>query len=150
MSECEYARRINPYHDGELGEAAATELAEHLRRCPGCAAELARLRALSRLMATAARPQISGDALKRLHARVEIGSGAAVRRMAWAAAGIAAAVLVACCLWLGFATVQTTPAEIPVWELVAIEANGTPPAEDSRELLAWWIVEDLSGDHDHD
>ena len=82
MSECKYARQLGAYHDGELPPAQAAEVEEHARRCSACAADLARIRALSQMLKSAQGAQLPPAVLERLHRRVDLTRAVSMRRMA--------------------------------------------------------------------
>jgi anti-sigma factor RsiW len=153
MNDCEYAARIGAYHDGELPSAAADEMEEHLRRCGACSAELARLRDLSRAIGSIAPPAIPPAVLRRTHVAIDRLSSLGVRRLAGALACAAAAVLVLSAAGLSLrssAPAKAIPAAasavtIEEWEPAVIaQPDAVLAATDSRELLARWIVSDLS------
>src|SRR5688500_9252986 len=94
---CEQSTQVHRYHDGYLTAQADEEVETHLRDCPECAALLADLRGLSRLIAAAPRAQISADAMARLrNARSVVRDRGVMRIASWltaAAAGVALATL---------------------------------------------------------
>ena len=152
MSACEQARRLSAYHDGELSGSARASLEAHLRQCPACAAELDRLRKLSRLLGSAVRPGIPPQVLARLHRAADVQPAAAVWRMAQAVTAVAASILLVCAVWLWAvapAANATGPIPLPLWETAAVSSQ-TAPAMASEEQLAMWIVEDLSWRNGHD
>ena len=150
MSACEQARRLGAYHDGELSGPARASLEAHLRQCQACAAELDRLRRLSRLLGTAVRPGIPPQVLARLHRAADVQPAAALRRLAEAVTALAASILLVCAVWL-WATASAAKATgpIPLWETAAVSSQAAPVAA-SEERLAMWIVEDLSRQNGHD
>ena len=152
MKECEYTSRLGSYYDGELSGESAAEMERHLQDCRVCAAELDRLRGLSHLLASAARPQPSPELMVRLHRRVDIGSYVSVRRTAEILAAAAAVVLIVCSAWL--TTVPGVPESagpIPLWETAAAGQQGVELAAASAEQqLAMWTIYDLAGNKGND
>jgi len=57
--DCEREPTVGAYHDGELSEAAREAFEAHLATCPGCAAELKRVRAVSKWMEPLRTPVLS-------------------------------------------------------------------------------------------
>jgi len=57
--DCEREPTVGAYHDGELSGAAREAFEAHLATCPSCAAELKRVRAVSRWMEPLRRPVLS-------------------------------------------------------------------------------------------
>ena len=150
MSECEQARRLSAYHDGEISGPEREALEAHLRQCPACAAELSRLHKLSRLFAAAERPQMSPAAVARLRRATDAVVTADLGRMAKELMAVAASILIVCSLWLWQSRGQAEPTEpIPAWETAAVTYQGTP-ATASDEQLARWIVLDLERKNGHD
>jgi len=150
MNECEQAERLSAYHDGELSGAARTEVEQHLRRCPACAAELNRLGRLSQLFSAAAEPRVPPEVLERLHAAVDVLPLAEIGRLARIVAAIAAAILLVSSVWLLRAGGAGEPKDqIPVWETVAVVRQEVPVSA-PEEQLAQWIVQDLSRKNGHD
>jgi len=102
---CEHSQLLGPYLDGELSEAQAATVREHLAACPACAAEAAAIGAVSRLMGNAVRSGMgepSNDVMDRLrlHARDLVETNDyALLRIARVFTGLAASVLIAG-LWL--------------------------------------------------
>jgi len=150
MSECEYARRLSAYHDGEVSETERVALEAHLQGCPACAAELNRLRRLSHVLATAPRPEMPAKALARLHRAADDMAMADLGRMAKTLMAIAASILLVCALWLWRSRAAGEATEpIPTWETAATAQEGTL-ATASDEQLARWIVHDLERKNGHD
>lgn len=151
MSECDYARRLGAYHDGELPAAKAAEVEEHVRRCPACAAELARIRALSQILKSAQPPQLSSVALDRLHRQVDQQPNYAIRRMVKAVAAAAAAVLVTCTIFFATASGSSSAASLPErWEIAAVPISTDSPMASADEQLATWVVRDLARENTND
>ena len=153
MAGCEHSRRIGAYYDGELPPTECRAMEEHLGRCPPCARELERLRRVSELLSTAGAPEISPDALSRLHdnARV-IRQGVIARTAAWLTAA-AAAILLVCSLslWRTQAGEGIYDAPAETWETVALAPESDVAASaDGEMVFAQWVVEDLSLEKDND
>ena len=150
MSECERAQRLSAYHDGEVSEAERVSLEAHLEECPACAAELNRLRRLSDLLSAAPRPEMSAEALARLHRAADALVTADLGRMAKALMAVAASILIVSGVWLWQSRGRTQPTDpIPPWETAAVTYQGVP-ASASDEQLARWIVQDLERKNGHD
>ncbi len=149
MSTCEPSRRLSAYHDGEVDEAERAVLEAHLARCPACAAELARLRRLSRLVSTAGRPEAPPEVVARLRRAADEVTLVDAGRVAKAFLTAAAAILVGSGLWLWQSEAAEGPAEpIPLWETVAAPQQTLVAGSD--EQLAEWIVQDLERTNGHD
>jgi len=150
MSECERAQRLSACHDGEVSEAERASLEAHLHQCPACASELARLGKLSHLLSTAPRPEMSAEALARLHRAADDMYMADLGRMAKALMAVAASILLVCAVWLWRSHASGEPIEpIPAWETAATAHEATL-ATASDEQLAQWIVLDLERKNGHD
>jgi len=151
MSGCKNEQRLSAYHDGELSTEDRADLEAHLARCPVCAAELERLRRLSRLVQTAGRTAMPGPVRSRLHRAVDAAPAADLRRTAKALLALAASVLVVCGVWLWQANGGAEAAEaIPVWETVAARGPAQTGPAASEEQLAQWILRDLERTNGHD
>src|SRR5208337_3643415 len=99
MADCEYQVKVHAYHDGELPPADRESVEVHLTACPACARELERLRRMSALFSSARLPELSPEALQRLHrGRVVALEPALVRTSEFFAA--AAAIMLVCAAWL--------------------------------------------------
>jgi len=150
MMECKHAHEMSAYHDGEVSEPSRTALAEHVRGCPVCAAELSRLERLSLLIGTAGRPEMSAQALERLHRSVDLQPKVALLRVAEVFTAVAAAILLFSGVWLWRISAAGASAEqIPLWETVAVAPQDLSAAA-AQEQLAQWIVQDLSRKNGHD
>lgn len=149
MKECQQAERISAYHDGELPEASRAALEAHLRVCPVCAAELARLERLSHLIRGMGTQTMRPEALARLHQAVDLQPRLTLMHLAEAFAAVAAAILIASGAWLWtLSTAREASAQIPVWETVAVAPQSAPAAV--QEQLTQWIVQDLSRENGND
>jgi len=146
MTECGRAQHLSAYYDGELPAAAAAEFEEHLRQCPDCAAELAGLRELSRLLGKLAERKIPSRVLHRLHRSADYSSRAGFRRMAKVVSAVAAIVLLVCSAWLWYLSgSEAKVGESLPWEAFALRSTDFPVHRTSDEQLAIWIIEDLGG-----
>jgi anti-sigma factor RsiW len=105
---CEREPTVGAYHDGELTGAAREEFERHLATCAACAAELQRVRGVSRWLEPLRRPVLSAadkDELARSAVRaaakadeeqsdrMRVGPGRAVRWVRWMTAAAAAVFL---------------------------------------------------------
>lgn len=147
MSECEETNRLGAYHDGELTPPESAELEAHIRQCPLCAAELERLRELSRAIGAWAPPEMPSASVQRLHRVIDRLPSVGIRRLAGALAAIAATILVICTVGLSWRTPAAAPTRsvaIEEWETAAVAQPGTlVTTVDSGELLARWMIRDL-------
>ena len=151
MSECKYARQLGAYHDGELPPAQAAEVEEHARRCSACAADLARIRALSQMLKSAQGAQLPPAVLERLHRRVDLTPAVSMRRMAEAVAAVAAVVLVTCSALLATASGGSRSAgSLPEgWEMAAVWHATEQSTTSADEQLAV-MIQDLSRESAHE
>jgi len=144
MTDCGQADRLSAYYDGEVSEAERASLEEHIRGCPLCAVEIARLQRLSRLIRSTGQMEMSSQALERLHQSLDLQPKIAILHMVEVFAAAAAAILVASVIWLyALSATREASAQIPEWEAAALAARN--PSASVQEQLAQWIVEDLSG-----
>ena len=151
MNECEHAQLVSAYHDGELASALRAEFEEHLGQCASCAAELAYLRELSRLLGRLAEPKISSHALHRLHRGADDASEVGIWRMARMVSAVAAAILLVCSVWVWLLSTATAEAGgLSPWERSALQQEEFPAAENGGEQLTMWMIEGLTGNNDHD
>lgn len=152
MSECEYTSLLGAYHDGEAPPEAAAEVEAHIRQCPECAAELGRLRALSRMLSSASRPEMPPELPGRLHQEVDLLAGTGIRRLAEAMAGVAALIVVACAVALALLPSTTEPAQASArWETIAVSQQQAEPSTTStEEQIALWILQELPGNGTHE
>lgn len=148
MNECEHADKLTAYHDGQLDERTRASLERHLAQCTTCSSELARLRRLSEILGSTARPGLSAQALRRIHAAVEAAPATSIRRLAEALTAVAAAILIVCGAYLLIPSVSASQAAAPVWEATAVQ-HPTEQAGTSDDQLAMWMVQDLSRETSH-
>ena len=153
MSSCEHSRKMSAYHDGQIPAGERRDLEEHMRECSSCAQELEQLRSLSRLFAAAEMPEMSSDALERLHSSVGSVREVFVLRTAQRLMAAAAMLVVVCAGWFWqTARVQDSGTEaLEGWEIAAVSPQMEAPAEASaEETLAQWIVSDLAWENGSD
>lgn len=148
MNECEFSGQLGTYHDGELSPSSRAQIEEHLARCPACAAELSRLRALSERFSAMTPAALPPDMLERLHRSTDRLPALTICRIAEAVAAVAAGILIACLIGIS----RQGPSEAsayapPVWET---KAAAIERAEGSEEQFATWVAQDLSGKGNHD
>jgi len=150
MSECEYARRLSAYHDGEVSDADRASLEAHVRQCPACAAELRRLAALSHMVSRLGLPKMPAQSVERVRRATDAMLMADLGRMAKRFLAAAAAVLLVCSVWLWRSEAAPRPAErMPLWE-TAVATQQATLATGSEEQLAQWIALDLERKNGHD
>jgi len=151
MMRCPQAQRIIAYHDGELGEASRVAVEEHLRGCPLCAAELARLKKMSDLIRAHGGAEMPRQALDRLHRSLDLGPKITVLHVAEVFVAAAALILLVSSVWLWrISAVRDATGQIPLWETAAVAAQDTSAMATQEQQLAQWIVQDLSGKNGHD
>ena len=72
---CDQTAQVHAYHDGELRRPQQDAVEAHVKQCAGCAALLAELRQMSRLIAAAPMAEISPLALARLRQQTAEAAG---------------------------------------------------------------------------
>ena len=150
MTDCGQADRLSAYYDGEVSEAERASLEEHIRGCPLCAVEMARLQRLSRLIGSIGRMEMSSQALERLHQSLDLQPKITILHIAEVFAAVAASILIVSGVWLWMiSTANEAAGQIPVWETVAV-APQDPSGAAAQEQLAQWIIQDLSRKNGHD
>ncbi len=150
-NDCEQARWLSAYHDGELPPQASADFERHLGQCSRCAAELARLRELTRLFGSAPAPELPQPALGRLHRSVDRWAFPGVVRMAEALAAVAAVVLIGCMVSLARqGTAPRSADTAPPWSVEAAVQQADSASADPEELWAMWMAQDLSRKDKHD
>ena len=146
---CEQSIQVHRYHDGYLTAQARDELDQHMATCVECAALLADLRGLSRVLSAAPRAQLPAGAVQRMiQSRRSARDRGVLRIATWLTAAAASIVL---------ATLLTQPAQQPpvreatasaaLWQTRAV----MPPDEmdnSSGELLvvAQWMTDELGAE----
>jgi anti-sigma factor RsiW len=153
MSQCKYMQRMSALYDGEVSEEEGRELAEHVRGCSACAAELERLRSLSVFLQAAKVPELQSASLRRFHEAVSGAADRAVLKMARVFALAAALLLVASLAGMRQSAQGSGPyaSTAPEWERAAVLRQTDLSIARSAEIqLAEWIVEDLSRENGSD
>jgi anti-sigma factor RsiW len=132
--------------DGELDAQRGSALEAHLPACPACQAELEALQQLGTMLRTELKPPpIDAAALQHLHAQVDDFGDRSLRHMAEALSGLAAAILIACSLWLVRAPSVQASDQIPPW--VSLASLRPQPAQVPQSMqTAEWIFSELSAD----
>lgn len=176
MPDCEFTSLLQAYHDGQLSAARMREAEGHVSTCAACAAELDRLRDLSRALAGAARPEpIRPDELARLHDviatyTVEERDDRRILRLAVGLSAVAASILIISTAWLYDGATGTsaivhsgTPTNQPVavgesWENVAVGGGVEQPAgvrptgtamRTTLDRTTDWMIGGLKGPDEH-
>jgi anti-sigma factor RsiW len=157
---CPFSEKLSLFHDGELDSAAHAETERHLASCGECAAELAGIREMSRLMFENPAPRLSQMGLHRIHRRTDLLLQAPVLRMARTLRAIAACVLIAGSGWLVFAPAAPSPAQPespaetgdmqapPPWLDVAATVTAESGQMEATSPAAAWYLADVSGNSD--
>jgi len=145
MSECEQAYRLGVYHDGELSSADRAVVERHLKDCPACAAELARMERLSGLARGLTTPAMPPGAISRLHDRVNSLYSRPIIRLAEAMSAVAAAILIACVVGL-FMQGDLPAASSATWDETQAVApqSADLSAGGSEDRLATEMVQGVS------
>jgi anti-sigma factor RsiW len=142
--DCKFSRQLSAYHDGELRPAECEALGAHLAQCAECRSELEQLRALSRLVADAATVPLPQGLLERAHERVDSAGEVVVVRLAERLMAAAAAVLLACGLYLWQAGRAEVAPPLETWAPALISQRLPAPQEPGAEdPLVRWVVADL-------
>jgi anti-sigma factor RsiW len=145
MATCPFSESLSAYHDDRLDERQRSEIERHLPTCPSCAAELAQLRAISGLFASASQPRLSQIAQHRLHFAVDEAMDEGVLKIVRVLSAIAACVLVAGSLWLvrtrDVRTVENTTPVAPPWADVGVTSD-SPSGAYSTPAAAWYLADD--------
>ena len=142
MADCEYQVKVHAYHDGALPPADRQRVEVHLRACPACARELEGLRRMSELFASARLPELSPEALQRLHRSKVVALEPALVRTSEFFAAAAAAILLVCAAWLWRASAPQELAAMPSWQEVPVtyqvdaSTDNDPGAHVAQIILA--------------
>jgi anti-sigma factor RsiW len=152
MNDCPQASRLGAYHDDEMPTPYRAQFQRHLEQCPQCARELQRIEAMSGLMNSLPRPEMPPLALARLQRKADAIPFANAGRMLETLAAVAATILLVCVIGLTRNSSSGQSIEpIQAWQTQAM----APQAEDlspgaSEELIAGWMVQDLTARGEHD
>jgi anti-sigma factor RsiW len=141
MIACEQARQVHLLHDGELSPGDAQALQGHLAQCAACAAELKRLRSLSRRIDTVERPRLPQIVRQRILAAAEREQERSITRLVNRFAAIAASLAVAGTVWTMAASHSVAVAPPDNWEQAAmfsVDSEG-----DVGVPMAEWVLADL-------
>jgi len=150
MASCPTSQQLSAYHDGELDEALRLEIQRHLPTCAACNAELARLGALSALVAEAPGAKLSQIGLHRLHRRVEQAMEEGLMRFVRVLNTVAACVLIAGSAFLVMRsrqdrTVENTTPAAPPWVGVDVaEASDSSTGASTTPAAMWYLTDDSS------
>ena len=139
MASCDNERQLNAYHDGELPAAEAAELEQHLAGCETCAAELRKLRAMSRLLSSAhQQAQVQPEAMERWRRSVRPGRDRVILRMTEMLSAAAAAILLVCStmLWQHWNAASRPVRQQAAWETVAVRTTSGPLRTLAGQLTA--------------
>ena len=152
MNECEQAGMLGAYHDGEMSPDRRVDFEQHLRQCPQCAAELARIVRLTGLLGCLGGQEMPRSSLDRLHGAVDLLPSAGIIRMARGLTAVAAMILLVCMIGLTRqAPARGSLSGMPLWEAeVVTQESVEPPSSGPEELWASWVVQDLSRRGEYD
>jgi anti-sigma factor RsiW len=144
---CPTSQQLSAFHDGEIDPLGRAQIERHLLDCASCAAELERLRAISRLLETAPAQRLSQIGLHRLHRRVDQVMEEGLLRFVRVLNAIAASVLIAGSAWLMVKTHETETASsvpaAPPWVGVDVaETSDSVSGTASTPAAAWYLAED--------
>jgi anti-sigma factor RsiW len=155
MIDCD-EQLLGAYHDGELSPAERARVETHLLICSHCAAELAKLQAISKIFADRPPVDLTTEELDRLHAAVDQSADRPMLRIMTAIAAVAASVLILSAVWLNEISRRDTSPQSNVarsvesWETVAVTLKPTPaemfeggaePATAKAGLDEWMLQE---------
>jgi hypothetical protein len=171
MSDCPFTSLLQAYHDGQLSAARKREAEEHVDACAACAAELERLRDLSRTLAGARPDPIRPDEMGRLHEVIatytrEAGDDRRILRLGFGLSAVAASILIISTAWLydgpfgnrsrlaptgpGSSSVANTGES---WEHVAVgkpdTSAGARPTGTARNDVTNWMIGGTKGPDAH-
>jgi len=143
--DCGFSRQLSAYHDGELPPAERDALTAHLAECDACRGEMAGLQALSRLVSGAGRAPLPQGLLERAHQRVDAAGEVVVVRLAERLMAVAAAVLLACGIYLYQAGQTQAASPLEDWAPTLISQRlpaSQPPG--TVDPMVRWVVADLT------
>lgn len=151
MTPCEFEVLIGPYHDRELDEQRAAEMAQHIVECRSCARQLAEVRRISGVIGRIPLDPISGSERSRVYRVVDqLPRSLAERamiRMAGGLAAVAASVLIVTSICLiGTGAAPAIPqGSHPAIIAVNLSQNGAWP-DQANSNLSHWMVRNLGGE----
>ena len=166
MTQCISPMQLEAYRDGELSAVDAGAVADHVRGCDACAAELKELGELSAVLSGHAidlgGSDMTSAELARLHQRLDNTLARTDRRSSGfpavkAMMALAASVLIISAAWLSempraTVTSPSTPVVVagaPQWERVAVTLQVDPPVPGTGmsgladEEMANWMLQNL-------
>jgi anti-sigma factor RsiW len=139
-------RELSAYHDNELPRDEAERVAAHVRTCPACQAELARLRAVSRAVQSLSFPRLPDAAMARLDAIDEGGAWKPLYRTVSHVCMAMSVLFIVTCAGLLHALAGPAPLSAPgrEWEAAAVSSDEDWTAWERPEFpVARWVVSDL-------
>jgi anti-sigma factor RsiW len=145
MNRCPTSDELSAYYDGRL-DGRRESIAGHIAECAACSLEIARLGALSGLLAAMARPQLSQIVRHRLHDKIDLAMERGLIRFGWSLSGIAASVLIVGSAWLMHvgSTVRQTAEAAPPWLGVATTTDTDAVVANARTPAAAMYLADSS------
>ena len=147
MNCCPDIILLEAYHDGELSPEQRAEIDHHLAGgCDACAAEMRRLEALSRALATWGDARLTAEARQRIYALAPDASQGGYFRLTQWVAGIAAAVLIAGGAWRVLRNQTASPVRLEsgTTSWVSYAINPAESAQSPDQPIAAWLSHDPS------
>jgi anti-sigma factor RsiW len=149
MTRCDFEIIVGPYHDRELDERRAAEMAKHILDCSSCAEHLASLRRMSGAMGQIPLDPLSGMERARLYRAVDQvprrAMEYAILRMAGGLAALAASLLIVTSIWLMGSDGVSSGAQSG-GSPIAIVLPSSGVSEQASSNLSHWMVRNLGGD----
>jgi anti-sigma factor RsiW len=144
---CPTGQQLSAFHDGEIDPRGRSAIERHLLDCASCAAELERLRAISRLLEAAPAPRLSQIGVHRLHRRVDQVMEEGLLRFVRLLNAVAASVLIAGSAWLMVKThenptVPSVPAAPPWVGVDVAETSDSFSGAASTPAAVWYLAQD--------
>ena len=145
MIPCPTNEELSAYRDGRIDGTRLELIQRHVAICQPCGLELSRLSALSRLLASALRPQLSQIARHRLHDKIDLAMERGLIRFGWSLSGIAASVLlIGSALLMHVDSVRRTAEAAPPWLGVAASSDADAVVANARTPAAALYLADAS------
>jgi anti-sigma factor RsiW len=145
MTSCPTGEELSAFHDGRLLGQRRGIVENHIANCQPCGLEIARLSALSRLLAATIRPQLSQIARHRLHDKVDLAMESGLIRFGWGLSGIAASILlVGSALLMHVDSAHRTAEAAPPWLGVAVNSDADAVVANARTPAAALYLADAS------